>query len=956
MRLITKLLCGLLLPLMSIATNAQVQPVSADIAEVISLSDEAQLLIISESNLLSDVMQIPEWEPYRTVVDIPSDKSLWVRFRVDNSLDTSKNLTLIAGNSFVDMAQAYILDEQGRILQSSRLNDDANKTTQFIRRGFEMQFVSQMQSEFTVYLLIRDDGISLLPIELWNSEAHKENRVKRLILIGALCGGLSLLSIHFLLAYILKNLPARFWFCIFSTAAMTTLLSAEGILPILFNLPFFAAELTAVSLVVTLFSALKITKIFFVPVPSMWWYFLYTLLLIPVANLFWLDDFYQIISILALAVFFILNKLLATVLYWKSIDVRSAIIYFAGWAALTVMAVIEFATFIHTEEHLFFSAPYPFIISCLGVLLVGVAIISREQSLITELSQGFTDTISAMHRFQDLFDNSVEGQLIARLSGEILAVNPAFSALFGYKQDKDWNDETIHLRQFFANSRDVDLLLGELSIQKVVLGKEVRAVTKEGSEFWLSITAKVDIQDDENLVYGSIFDVTERRLHHINLQYLNTHDQLTGLFNRRYFLELLQTKMSENATTDSVLGILLIDVDKFNSINHSCGHNAGDMFIKQIALALYNVIGDQYPLARIHSDQFGLLMDCESRDDIIAVGEKLVNQICDFEFKWEKRLFNQSISIGVALYDEPSSTPAELLSFADTACSVAKKESGTKKESEHKVHVYSSNSGVNKTIERELFWNKEVISAIINDSFVLFYQHYRPLNSNNNDDYFEVLVRLRANDGELVTPQFFLGNAEKNFISQKIDKWVVESFFSWLRESPKRLSRLGRANINLSSCAIVDDDFSFFLMSAFKKYDIPFEKICFDITESTAILNVKATQTFITKFQQYGCLFAIDNFGSGFSSYAYLKSLPVDFLKIDGNFIREIMIDKIDMAMVSSICDVARSMNIRTIAECVESQEILVQVGKLGIDYAQGFFLASPEPLQNFSQFPITSK
>lgn len=944
MRFALKWIFCLLLAFLPLLSNAQEQSARADIEDVISLTSEAQLLVTSESNLLSDVTQIAAWGNYSSIVNIPEGKALWVKFRVDNPSDTNQQLTFIAGSAFVEQAEAYVLDEQGRIVQSSRMNDYANDTGQLIRSGFEMQFISQAQSEFTIYLIIRDDGISLLPLELWNSEAHKEQRIKKLVLIGALCGGLSLLSVHFLLSYILKILPARFWFCIFSAAAMTTMLCAEGILPLLFNLPSYAAELTAISLIVTLFSALKITQIFFVPVAKVWWLALYGLLLIPVINLFWLSDFYQIAFIFALAVIFIINKLVATIKYWKSIDIRSAAIYFFGWAALTLVALIEFGSFIYAEEHLFFTVPYPFIISCLGVMLIGVAIISREQSLITERNQAFSTEVHNLHQYQELFNHSVEGLFVAKTDGEILAVNPAFCELFGYAPNTDWAKEKRNFSHLFANPRDVDLMLGALNIQQVVIAKEVRAVKTDGTEFWLSITSRLNKENGEPLQFGSLFDITERRMHHVNLQYANTHDQLTGLFNRRHFLELVKNKIIDAESTQT-FGVLLVDVDQFKSINKTCGHNAGDIFIKDIALELFEETSDQYPLARLNADQFGVLVEGEDENDLITLANAYIEKIGKFEFKWDKRLFNQTISIGIAVYDELDPTPDELISFADTACQMAK-------EDEHiNVHVFNRDVGVSDTYKRDIYWTNEVNTALENNSFEIFYQHYRPLNVSINEDYIELFVRLRTSDGELISPEFFLSNAEKNFVSHKIDKWVIEHLFEWLQQDQQRLSKLARVNINLSSCAIVDEDFKFFLYNAFKKYSIPFDKICFEILESTAIIKVKDAQDFINEFQQYGCLFAIDDFGSGFSSYSYLKSLPVNFIKIDGNFIREILSDRIDMAMVGSICDVAKSMHIHTIAECVESQEILVQVGKLGIDYVQGFFISTPEPLDNFTHF-----
>ncbi|MGQ8364523.1 EAL domain-containing protein [Glaciecola sp. 1036] len=916
--------------------------VDADFDDVVNLAPSTELLLAEESTLLSDILQLDDWQPHKSVIDIQEEQSLWLRFTVENPSTANKMLTFIAGNTFMDRAEAYLLDEQGRIIQSVRMSKDMSNSTRFGRNGFKMTFTSRAQSAFMVYLQIHDDGLTLLPVELWQTSFYEQQSNMRLILIGAMSGGLSLLATYFLLTYVLRNAPSRFWFCVFATAAMTTMLSGEGILPSLFMMPGFAAEITSVSLVVTLFAALKIARIIFTPLSMIWIRIHYALLVFPLVGIVLLDDFYQLTLLISFAILFFVSKLLATLFYRKSVDLRSASIYFLGWVSLALVGTMEAYAFINDTSHLSMSAPYPFAFSCIGVMLIGVAIISREQSIQAQFSASQLAQIEELEKYNNLFQHAAEGLYTAKPNGDLLHVNPAICSLFGYKNNDDCLHQIDNLVGFFADPRELDLLLGELSIQQTVLGKEVKGKRRDNSEFWFSISCQLKKVDDQIMHFGSLFDITERRLHQINLQYLNTHDQLTGLLNRRHFLQVVSDKIAQNQDTTTKFALIYLDVDQFKLINDTCGHNAGDIFIKELALELFDVITEKFPFSRLSADQFGILVDYENGNQIRQYADQLLSKVREFEFKWDRHVFNQSVSIGIAPFSPEISTAEELLSFADTACQLAK-EGGR-----DKVHIYSAELGIHANYKREMFWINEVQHALKVQNFEIFYQHYRPLSEQDPRDYFEVLVRLRTLDNDLVAPEFFMPSAEKAHISHKIDKYVIEHFFKWLNANSSVMDNLAKANINLSGFSLSDDDFKFFLLNAFEKYQIPYQKICFEITESMAIIKMKDAIAFMGEFKKLGCTFALDDFGTGFSSYSYLKSLPVDYLKIDGNFIRDILKDKIDLAMVTSIRDVADAMKIQTVAEFVESKEIMVQIGKLGVDFAQGFCIAKPEPFSHY--------
>ncbi|MGB3725740.1 MAG: EAL domain-containing protein [Glaciecola sp.] len=933
--------------LLSAHSSAQISSTSinADFQRALNLHPFSEFQLTNESLLLSDVQQLSQWQPYNEFSYVPQNAVLWARFNITNESTSNRMLTLIAGSVFVDEADAFVIDEQGRIVQSARLQVEDSMAQQLNRKGFKMDLVSRSESTLTVYVRIKEDSYTLMPLELWQSQNYTQDAGVRLILLGAMAGGLSLLATYFLLTYVLRNTPARFWFCVFSTSAMTTMLSAEGILPSLFLLPSRTAELTAISLIITLFSAIKITRIVFQPMSKIWIRTHYILLIIPVISIFTFNDFYQLTSLMAFSVLFFASKLVATVVFRKSIDLRSAAIYFAGWITLGSVGALELYSFIFGHQNLSITAPYSFALTCMGVMLIGVAIISREQSVQLSSDNYQIQQIEQLQQYNDLFQHAAEGLYSAHPNGQLIHVNPAICSLFGYKDNDSFIKTEPFISDFFAQPNEADLLLGELSIQQTVLGKEIKGKRTDGSEFWFSISCQLKSVNDQKLHFGSLFDITERRLHQINLQYLNTHDQLTGLFNRRYFLQLMNERIQQHEEQATKFALVYLDVDQFKLINDTCGHSAGDIFIKELSHELFDIVSDNYPFARLSADQFGLLVNYENSNELRSLSSKLLAKVRKFNFKWDRHVFTQSMSIGIAPFDDSIPSGEELLSYADTACLIAK-ENGR-----DKIHVYSSEMGMHSSYKRDLYWVNELNNALKEGNLELFYQHYRPLNQADTNEYYEILVRLRTKDNDLVAPEFFMPSAEKAHVSNKIDKVVVESYFKWLNTHSENIENLGKANINLSGMSLSDDDFKFFLLNAFEKYHIPHHKICFEITETMAIIKMKDAVDFMNEFKKLGCTFALDDFGSGFSSYSYLKHLPVDFVKIDGNFIRDILNDPIDLAMVTSIRDVAEAMQIKTVAEFVETPEIMVQIGKLGVDFAQGFCISQPQPLLQYINF-----
>jgi diguanylate cyclase (GGDEF)-like protein len=377
-------------------------------------------------------------------------------------------------------------------------------------------------------------------------------------------------------------------------------------------------------------------------------------------------------------------------------------------------------------------------------------------------------------------------------------------------------------------------------------------------------------------------------------------------------------------------------------VNDTCGHKAGDLLIKQLSQKLNSVVMDKGTLARLGGDEFGVLLEGDNAQMAYLIANKLLNAVQEFRFVWENRIFTLGISIGQVPWQSNITAPEQLLSIADSACYIAKERG------RNQVHTYSSEDEHMQRYESEMLWVTHINHALQNDDFELYYQHYQALNKKDVGHHYEILLRMRDQEGNLVPPGAFLPAAERYNLTAKIDRWVIENYFNWLADNPQHMTKLSRVSINLSGHSLADKELKLFVLNAFEKYKIPYQKVCFEITESMAILKMDETLEFINTFHKLGCLFALDDFGSGFSSYNYLKNLPVDQVKIDGSFVKDILVDPIDMAMVSSIKDVAKAMRMETVAEFVESTEIMVALGKMGVDFAQGYGIAKPHTLNDF--------
>jgi diguanylate cyclase (GGDEF)-like protein/PAS domain S-box-containing protein len=435
-------------------------------------------------------------------------------------------------------------------------------------------------------------------------------------------------------------------------------------------------------------------------------------------------------------------------------------------------------------------------------------------------------------------------------------------------------------------------------------------------------------------------DVTEMHSMARMLNHQATHDELTGLINRREF-EVRLSQALENARVDDQEHTLIyMDMDNFKIVNDSCGHLAGDELLKQFCALLKTHVRNTDTFARLGGDEFAVLLIGCPMHQAESIAAEIQERVQEFRFRWNDRSFEIGVSMGITLITKQSASTTEVLNNADSACYVAKNAG------RNLTHIYSENDVVVQQHRGEMQWVQRITQALADNRFTLYCQAIQPITpKRNNQEHFEILVRMIDEQGNLISPQNFIPAAERYQLMAAIDRWVINAAFTTLAEHNASNTQQWSFAINLSGQSLSDPEFLDFIIDIHSKIELNPQWICFEITETAAISKLSHAKNFIAFLKQIGFRFALDDFGSGMSSFAYLRELNIDFLKIDGTFVRQIDQNRIDYAMVSSINQIGQLMGIQTIAEFVENDDILELIKGLQIDFAQGYGIDKPKPL-----------
>jgi diguanylate cyclase (GGDEF)-like protein len=536
------------------------------------------------------------------------------------------------------------------------------------------------------------------------------------------------------------------------------------------------------------------------------------------------------------------------------------------------------------------------------------------------------------HRFRTLNDLLPALVLMARAEdGRVVYANQAASLRLGG----------------LIETANLDVLFEDAALQRrlfdpsaAAMWSNVDAVLKtlNGDSFWASTSiSRVHVGGVDKLLMVAN-DISEQRQLTELLSYQATHDTLTELFNRREFERRVQRALFGASKGEAACALIYIDLDQFKLINDTSGHRAGDQLLSQLALVMTEQLRAGDILARLGGDEFGILAHGITIDGAQALAERLRSRIEGYIYVWEQRSYTISASLGVVLLDRAGLTLAEVMSHADAACYMAKDRG------RNRIHFYAEQA--DETIRRrgEMEWANRLRWVIEEGRLLLDYQEVQPLQGQpDHDPHIELLIRLRDEDGKIVMPGAFLPAAERYGMMPLLDRWVVGEAISNFERLHISGRAPGRCSLNLAASTLEDDDLADYLLDLIERHGVAPSRLCFEITETEAVRNLARAVRFIERLRSVGCQVALDDFGAGMSSFGYLKNLPVDVIKIDGSFIRDLDADPMNRSIVNAITTIGHQRGMDVVAEWVSSQANAETLRSLGVDYGQGFALHRPE-------------
>ncbi len=568
---------------------------------------------------------------------------------------------------------------------------------------------------------------------------------------------------------------------------------------------------------------------------------------------------------------------------------------------------------------------------------------------ITERKRAETQVFEEKERAQVTLQSIGDGVITTDADGLVDYINPVAQDLTGWDQrsarGKPVSDIMMlvnaHTRATVENPVIRCLKEGRM----ISLPESTVLITRSSEEISIQDSAS-PIRDRIGNIIGSVMifhDVSKESRMFRKLSYQASHDTLTGLINRREFENCLTTAIDDIKNNgEQTHALLYIDLDQFKVVNDTFGHVAGDALLKQLSELIQKSIRSTDILARLSGDEFGVLVERCDDERAIEVAEAIRGSIEDYRFEWQESFTNIRCSIGIVMMTSENADVAGLMSSADVACYSAK-DMGR-----NQIHMYKNSDASLR--HEEMKWVSRITSAVEDNRLELFYQPIIGIGKDNDTarGHYELLLRMRDENGELVGPNQFIPAAERYNLMSTLDRWVIHEALSQLADRNRDGEARYTIAINLSGTSLSEDRFLDFVINELKAQKLPAGAICFEITETAAISNLSRVIYFMQTLKKLGCKFSLDDFGSGLSSFTYLKNLPVDYLKIDGQFIRHVAEDNVDESMVRAISEVGHAMGIETIAERVETKQVLDKLGTLGVEFAQGYYIARPASIESF--------
>jgi diguanylate cyclase (GGDEF)-like protein/PAS domain S-box-containing protein len=877
---------------------------------------------------------------------LSADKTLWLFSRIHYKGQTSIQTILHYDFPLADLVEVYTYNREKNDLQ---LLSRTGASVPFHQRAlayrsFAFPLNFEPDQELDLFVKVQDAAVAPVQLTLWQHNEFVLDQLYKNILDGLLCGVLLLMAIYNLFLYFSLQQKLYLYYSGFflNCALVLAILNGLAFAMLWPDYPeinqailYVATGATLVCLSLFSWHVLKqkpglLARFgFYLSLASA-----FLLLFSPL----YASNHLRFGALLAVTTLCLTVNSLFALIYAIKGD-KAAKTFALGWGfffgCIVVLALSQIG-YLPTAQ----AWQYLLLMALMGSMaLMSFSLLQNIRSSQQQNLDNQQLATQHLQRYYDIYHNAVEGMFTTTLQGQLITANQALLTMLGYQNLQQMQQDVSKngMVRYYANPEDRLKMLAQLQLGDNK-NFEIRGLRADGSGFWALMSARLAAGDglQSAYVHGSIVDITAHKQNTEQLAYLANHDPLTSLYNRHYFVEQLglALRASQQAT------LLYLDIDQFKLINTTCDHRAGDALLCQISNQLKRILDGRGILARLESDEFVVLLPHLSSKEAFAVAHQLLDTVKEFRFIWQDSVFNISVSIGLAENSEGNQSTEHWLKQADSACFVAKEKG------RNRIHMFNADDVELQRHQSEIQWLKVLRQALEQDNFVLFMQPIAAIQQPQSGLHYELLLRLSLPEQGLIAPGNFLSTAERYGLMPQIDRWVIRNYFRWLAQQPAHLAELNLANINLSGASLTDPLFKAYVASLFREYRIPFAKVCFEITESMAILNVHQTLDFISHFRTLGCKFALDDFGSGFSSYGYLKNFPVDFVKIDGNFVRDLLIDPFDCAIVQSIHDIARAMKIQTVAEYVENREICHKLTEMGIDFAQGYGIAKPSPLE----------
>lgn len=546
----------------------------------------------------------------------------------------------------------------------------------------------------------------------------------------------------------------------------------------------------------------------------------------------------------------------------------------------------------------------------------------------------------------ETLDSLGEGIITTDVSGRIDYVNQAGEQLMGVTAVDALGKSITDIIQLLdeGDRRSLgDPVRHCLATQsKVTVGRRGLMISRNGNEERSVELTVTPLKGQKGDLVGTVVvvrDVSELRGITKQMSYQASHDALTGLVNRREFERRLEEALATAHTNEAKHVLAYLDLDRFKAVNDTCGHMAGDGMLREVAALIKETVRDSDTVGRLGGDEFGLLLVGCPLDKARQIADDVVRKISDYRFVWKDKIFNVGISVGLIEISRESGAPDEVMSAADSACYVAKKQG-------NHVHVYSARDEAVARHRGEIQWLQRLQSALKDNRFELMAQPIIASTATDTGPALEVLLRLQDdNVPGGISPAEFLRAAERYRLMSDVDRWVVQTALTALGRGGIRLPGNRSLSINLSGQTLGDPQFLEFVVDVLDRTGVSPAQLCFEVTENSVITNIEHAQRFIGVLHGMGCQFALDDFGRGLSSFGNLKNLSLDYLKIDGTFIRNLAVDSVNQAMVAAMIKLARTLNFQVIAEQVEDAGALDAAKKMGVDFLQGYYLGRPQPL-----------